>query len=187
MRPQMLQAKWDSTHVQMETNLMRQRDEGERSGQNIISWVLKSKSTKSSSKKHLIFTTWHLQWALISDNTRRALREERCTSLFTHSFTQLSFQIYFNYAFKNYNWKPHFLFEQFCFTIITPRNAPISIGHNKAFYLLCIIAYLKSHRVTEGDQSPRPHLSQVISTPMYQKISNNGLWNPKGFFISSGL
>lgn len=35
--PQMLQAIWDSTHAQMESNLMRQRDEGERSGQDIIS------------------------------------------------------------------------------------------------------------------------------------------------------
>lgn len=31
----------DSTHVQVESNLMRHRDEGQRSGQDIISWVLK--------------------------------------------------------------------------------------------------------------------------------------------------
>lgn len=52
-RPQMLQTIWDSTHVQMQSNLMRQRDEGDRSGQAIISFESsRSKSTKSSSKKH---------------------------------------------------------------------------------------------------------------------------------------
>lgn len=40
-RPPMLEAIWDSIHVQMESNLMRQRDEGERSGQDIISGVVK--------------------------------------------------------------------------------------------------------------------------------------------------
>lgn len=67
------------------------------------------------------------------------------------------------------------------------QNGPISTGHDKAFYLLCIIAYLKSERVTEGDQGPRTHLSQVIFSSMYQKISNNGLWNPQDFFVSSGF
>lgn len=85
------------------------------------------------------------------------------------------------YPFKNHNWKPYFLFEQLCFTILLQeitillqemlvcghfkhieQNSPLSTGHNKAFSLLYIIAYLNSHRVTEGDQNPRPHLSQGI-------------------------
>lgn len=33
LRPQMSEAIWDCIHVQMDSNLLRQRDEGEGSGQ----------------------------------------------------------------------------------------------------------------------------------------------------------